>query len=115
MRRTHNRGIDPQLPIRTERPLSREIAKMACRTLAKPISEKIGFPEFARIIAMASIDILPSPILPWNRETPPVTFASHEWPPAAIRQCARKVDRYRIPLATRLGRNTAVADRKRAA
>ena len=60
IRRTHNRGYDPQLLIRTERPLSREIAKIARRTLARPVSEKIGFPEFARINAETSIDILPS-------------------------------------------------------
>ena len=106
--------IEPELPIRAERLLAREIAKITWRALAGPISGKVGLPERARINANGSVDMLTLTHLPRNRETPPVAFASHEWPLATICECARKVDRYRSP-ATRLGRKTEVADRKRAA
>ena len=51
-------NIDPPLPIRTERLLLREIAKIPRQAFPETISAKTGFPEFARINAETSIEIL---------------------------------------------------------
>jgi len=69
-------NIDPE--VRIERPLSREIAKIQRWAFARPVSAKIGLPEFARINGMALVDILTAPIFPWNRETPPVAFGCRD-------------------------------------
>lgn len=64
LRCTRNRrrpavDIDPHVPIRNERLLSRGLAKIPRRAFPGPDSAKIGLPERARINAIGSVDTFP--------------------------------------------------------